>query len=154
MADDLDAHAILTLRPQLDHRLDAANAGLRIDIGVAADRNGAVGAARLDGSAPARDHLFFRDRGRQRAVGGSGALERAGGIIEQSCPSSCNTSASLSGKDGAISAMRPSPPILMSSDSGAAVPYRKARPPRRIKGRISFTFQFKLKTLPHLVEWI
>ena len=83
MAHDLDVHESCALRPQLDHGLDAAHAGLRIDIGMAADGDGAMSAARLDRSARPRDHLLLRDRRRQRAIGRGSADQRAGGIIEQ-----------------------------------------------------------------------
>src|ERR1700759_2131619 len=51
------------------------------------------------------------------------------------CPSTARTPPHPAGNDGAISAIRPSLPILTSSSSGVAAPKRKTRPPLMIKGR-------------------
>ena len=68
----------------MPHRLDAAHATLRVDIGVAADRDRAMGAAGVDCRTRARNHLFFCNRGRQCAICGGGAFQCTGRIVEQS----------------------------------------------------------------------
>ena len=76
MRHHLQGDAVAAAFAQSHHCLDAAQLGLRFDIGVASDRDRTVGDADVDGALGPRHDVVDGDGRGEIAIAGGGALQR------------------------------------------------------------------------------